>query len=139
LLTCFTIEEHMRSIYFLLPLAALGGCAMGPSLQSRMAAYMGDTSQALVQSLGVPDKQITTGGVQYLAYDVRHEEQIEPNDFAYGGFGDPFGGPFYPGGLYGGVYASGLPQQVQDWTCTTTFMLKNDKVFNFSLRGNDCG
>jgi len=128
-----------RKFLFLLPLAALAGCATGPSLQSRMASYIGDSSQTLVQSLGVPDKQITTGGVQYLAYNVRHEEQIEPNDDVYGGFGAPFGGPFYGGGFYGGLYASNFPQDVQDWTCTTTFMLKGDKVFNFSLRGNDCG
>jgi hypothetical protein len=121
---------------FLLPLIALAGCATGPSLQSRMAAYIGDSPQTLVQSLGVPDKQITVNGVQYLAYD-RHREEIEPDALDFGGFGG-FGGPFY-GPFYGGGFINaGLPRQVQEYSCETTFLLKDQRVFNFTLRGNDC-
>ncbi len=129
----------MKKLFFLLLLAALAGCATGPSLQTRMAGYIGDSSQSLVQRLGVPDKQITTGGVQYLAYNVRHEQQIDPSGFGWGGYYGPYAGPFFPGGYYGGGWDAGFPSTIQDYSCTATFMLKDDRVDNFTLRGNDCG
>ena len=124
----------------LLPLIGLAGCATGPGLQSRMAAYVGDSAQGLVQSMGVPDKQITVNGIQYFAYD-RHHEEIDNDDIAFGGFG-PFGGGYGRGGFYGGGFYGpgiGLPSQINVYSCETTFMLKDDRVFNFTLRGNDCG
>jgi hypothetical protein len=127
-----------RIIFPLLASMALTACATGPSLQSQMAAYIGASSQTLVQSLGVPDKQITANGITYLAYQLRHSAQVQPVDFPFGGFGSPFAGPFYGGGYYGG-FNPGLPMPVQEFSCVSTFMLKDDKVFNFVLRGNDCG
>ncbi len=128
-------------IMLLLPSLWLAGCATGPSLQSQMASYIGSSPQILVQKLGVPDKQITVSGVQYLAYD-RHHEELD-SDYATVGFGGPFGGPFdggfYGRGFYGaGIYGVGGPQRIEQYSCETTFMLKDDKVYDFTLRGNDC-
>jgi hypothetical protein len=96
----------------------MAGCTMGPSLQSQMAVYVGASSQALVQALGVPNRKITVNDDQYFAY-------VLVNQFDYGfdsfGFGD-----FYDT-VYPVVYS-----------CEATFMLRNDRVLNFSLRGNDC-
>jgi hypothetical protein len=126
----------MRSSFmFLLLVLALAGCVTGPSLQSRMAAYIGDNTQTLVQSLGVPDKQITVNGVQYLAY-VRRYDAISPGYLAGGGYG-PYGGPFY-GSRYGGSFYD-FPPYVNEYSCDTTFLLKDDRVLSFTLRGNDCG
>jgi hypothetical protein len=126
----------MRSSFmFLLPVLALAGCVTGPSLQSRMAAYIGDNTQTLVQSLGVPDKQITVNGVQYLAY-VRHYDAISPGYLAGGWYG-PYGGPFY-GSRYGGPFYD-FPPYVNEYSCDTTFLLRDDRVLSFTLRGNDCG
>jgi hypothetical protein len=127
----------MRSnLIFLFPVLALTGCVTGPSLQSRMAAYIGDNAQSLVQNLGVPDKQITVNGVQYLAY-VRRYQEIEPGYLAFGGYG-PYGGPFYGSPYAGGFYGAGFPSQVNEFSCETTFLLKDDRVVSFSLRGNYC-
>jgi hypothetical protein len=131
----------MRKILLLLPLLGFSACAAGPNLESRMAAYTGASEQTLVQQLGVPDKQITVNGVQYLAYE-RHRTEIDPG-LIYGGFG-PFGpgfygGPFWGPGFGAPIYDAGIPASVRDWSCETTFMLKDDKVYNFTLRGNDCG
>jgi hypothetical protein len=104
-----------------------------------MAAYIGDSSAVLVQQLGVPDKQITAGGTQYLAYNVRHEAEVIPSGIGPGPFFGPYGGPFFAGGYYGGVWGGGFPQEIQEYSCTATFMLRDDRVDNFSLRGNDCG
>lgn len=124
----------LRKVFLFSLLAGLAGCAAGPSLQSRMAAYTGDSARQLVQTLGVPDKQVTVDGVQYFAYTVRHVQQVAPNDILAGGFEGPFYGPYYPGGFID----AGLPSQIQNYSCETTFTLVNGHVTGFSLRGNDC-
>ena len=122
----------MRSFVFICAFA-LAGCAVGPNLESRMSHYIGATSEQLVQGMGVPDKQITVNGAQYLAYD-RHRTDVSPG-FVDGGFGG-FDG-FYGGGFYGGpLFIS--PPLVTDLSCETTFVLKDNHVQTFSLRGNDC-
>ena len=126
-----------RKFLFLLPFVALSGCATGPSLQSQMAAYIGKSEQTLVQSLGVPDKQITVNGIEYLAYD-RHREEVTPGAYL-GGFYGPYGGPLYGGGFYPEVYDANFPPRVIFYACEITFMLKDGQVFDFTLRGNDCG
>jgi len=131
-----------RFALLLLPL--LAGCATGPSLQSRMAAYIGAPEEKLVQSLGVPDKQIAVNGVDYLAY-VHSQAQIQPAFIGpgfggFGGFGPWGGGGFGPWGAgYGGVYSGGLPEDVQVWSCEVTFTVKDSRVWNVTFKGNDCG
>lgn len=118
-----------RRALLALPLC-LAACAHGPSLQSRMAAYIGAPEEKLVQSLGVPDKQITVNGVQYLAY-VRRQTEVIPDTFA------PWYGPYW-GPYYGPFYSSGFPVDVHVWSCEVTFVVKDGKVANFTLKGNDC-
>lgn len=115
-----------RAAFLLLPL--LAGCATGPSLQTRMIAYMGAPEDKLIQSLGVPDKQITVGGNDYLAY-IRQQTQIISSPMM--GFG--------PWGPYGGGFgAVALPSTVQVWSCETTFAIKDGHVANVTFKGNDC-
>jgi hypothetical protein len=120
----------MRKIWIFAVLL-LASCATGPSLQSRMAAYIGASGETLVQNLGVPDKQITLNGVQYLAYVREQTTVTAPPPLFYGGYG----GLYRP---YGGFYAYGLPSTVTVWRCDITFMLHADKVVSFTLRGNYC-
>ncbi len=123
-----------RGIMFLAALLALASCAIGPSLQSRMAAYTGASGETLVQNLGVPDKQLTLNNFQYLAY-VRQQVSVTPTAPIFvpsGPFG-PYGG-FYGAGFYGGGFAP----SVTVWRCEITFTLQHDKVLGVSLRGNAC-
>jgi hypothetical protein len=128
----------MRKFMLLLPLASLAACATGPGLQSRMASFTGASEQTLVQDLGVPDKQVTVNGTQYLAYE-RRDLDVSPGFMgpAYGGF---YGGPFYGGGFIGPgpFFDAGIPSRVNEISCETTFVLRKDKVVSFTLRGNDC-
>jgi hypothetical protein len=103
-----------------------------------MASYTGASAQTLVQELGVPDKQITVNGTQYLAY-VRQREDIEPGINAYGGFGPLYGGPFWQPYYGAEVFNEGISSSLVVWHCETTFALQHDKVVSFTLRGNDCG
>ncbi len=124
------------AIFIAVPLA-LAGCATEPSLQSRMAGFTGASAQTLVEHLGVPDKQITTNGTSYLAYNVRHSEELEPS--FDGPIGPYFGRGGYGGGFGGGLYDSSFPRPIDQYVCTVTFALRADRVQSFTLRGNDCG
>jgi ABC-type glycerol-3-phosphate transport system substrate-binding protein len=117
-----------RGLLVSLSFLALAGCATGPSLSTRMAAYIGADMQTLVQQLGVPNKQITVNGIQYVAYDEQRQVVVA------GGY---MGGWYGPNWFYGGGYYPYSPSVVT-YGCETTFMLKNGKVVNFTLRGNDC-
>jgi hypothetical protein len=138
--TVFLKVIDMRKFLLLtVPLAALSACATGPSLQSRMASFTGASEKTLVEQLGVPDKQVTVDGLQYLAYDHR-DIDFDP------GFAGPFygpgfyGGPFYGGGFIGPgpFFDAGIPSRVSEVACETTFTLRDDKVIGFTLRGDDC-
>ncbi len=129
-----------RFVLLVLPLLSggatllLSGCATGPSLQTRMTAYIGMPEQNLVQALGVPDKQITVNGVSYLAY-IRSEAQVEPNGagLSYGYWGGPFWGPYY-----GSFIDTSLPQPLHVWSCETTFTVHDGRVADVAFKGNDC-
>jgi hypothetical protein len=128
----------MRKFLLLtVPLAALTACATGPSLQSRMASFTGASEKTLVQELGVPDKQVTVDGLQYLAYDHR-DIDFDPGfvgPIYGGGF---YGGPFFGGGFGGPFIDAGIPSRINEVACETTFTLRDDKVIGFKLRGDDC-
>ncbi len=118
--------------------ATLSACATGPSLQTRLASYIGAPEGALIKNFGVPDKQITVDGTQYLAYDHR-DLNVYPG-FNGPGFYGPglYGGPFLGGYGPGPFFDTGIPAQVNEVSCETTFLLKDGKVVDFTLRGDDC-
>lgn len=117
----------MRLICLFLLVLGVSGCATGPDLQSRLAAYIGAPEAVLVKNLGVPDRQVDVKGVKYFAYQVRYQAQTVPS----------FPPPYWGGGYWGPGWVP-MPQTVQVWGCEATFMLVDDKVQSFSLRGNDC-
>ena len=77
---------------------SLAGCAIGPSLATRLQAYVGQPESVLVQGLGVPNRTIATGGRKFVAYDWQSSTLIPGSPgfagFGWGGFGGPgFGAP----------------------------------------------
>ncbi len=129
------VRMNMRKTLCLIALLGVSACATGPGLQSRMASYTGATEDQLIQKLGVPDKQITVNGVQYLAYDERHFD-VSPGFIGFGG--GFYGGPFYGPGFGSPFLDAGFPPTVEESGCETTFLLRDGKVASFSFRGNDC-
>ena len=118
----------MRPIYALALGLGLAGCATGPSLDTRLASYIGAPEATLVAQFGVPQRQIKVGDITYLAYTLRYDAQSIPMGPVWGGWG---WGPGWGG--YGG-----LPADVQIYSCEATFALQGGKVENYTLRGNDC-
>jgi hypothetical protein len=113
-----------RGFLFFLPLFGLAACAAGPNPQTQAAALTGASEQTLIQHMGVPAKQMTVNGVNYLAYNTSYA-QVDPNSDT---------------GWYGWPYDNGntLPTSVQFYACQTTFLVKSGKVFDYVLRGDGC-
>ena len=113
-------------------LLSLAGCAVGPSLATRLQAYVGQPETVLVQGLGVPNRTITSAGITFLAYDWQSSTVI-PGDPGFVGWG--WGG-------YGPSWGIGFPTPPTVITtgCEATFqMTPADTVAAFTLRGNACG
>lgn len=118
----------MRLIGLFILLLGVAGCTTGPSLQSRLAAYIGAPESALVRDFGVPARQIEVKGVKYLAYQIRNQTQLTP----------AMPPPYWGGGYWGPGWYAPTPQTLQTWACEATFVLVDNKVQTFYLRGNDC-
>lgn len=120
----------MRTALLFPPLLALTACAVGPSLEQRLATYVGKTELQLVSTLGVPTNTYEVGGVKFLQYGERRVIAL-PDSYP----GPPFGplGPLGPG-YYGGFgYTSYVPVR-----CDVTFAVRNGRVEGFSYRGDGC-
>jgi hypothetical protein len=115
----------MRHAIALVLTGLAAGC--GNQLAEREAMlnrFVGQPESAVVQQMGVPSRTYETGGVKYLAYS-EHRIDIVPGFPAYT--------PFWPG-WYGG----GIPPQVIELRCETTFEVTQGTVRAFTLRGNAC-
>ncbi len=102
--------------------------ACGNQLAARQAylnQFIGQPESVLVQQMGVPNRSIETGGARYLAYE-EHRVDVLPG---VSGFGP------WPYGWFG----PGIPPQVIDLRCETTFEVVDATVRSFTLRGNACG
>jgi hypothetical protein len=109
---------------------SLSGCQVGPSLATRLQAYVGQPETMLVQGLGVPNRTITSGGITFLAYDWQSSTVIpgDPGFVGWGGFGPPWAGGW------------AVPATVITTLCEATFqMTPANTVAAFTLRGNACG
>ncbi len=123
----FPPELSMRRLAPVLLAGLLAACANPlAARKARMSQLIGKSETDLVQAMGVPVRTYETGGTKFLAYEERRIEIVPGSPFAYGS------GP-YPG-FYGG-----MPTQVLNLVCDTTFTVVNGAVTGFSLRGNACG
>ncbi|MBV8094764.1 MAG: hypothetical protein JOY71_15565 [Acetobacteraceae bacterium] len=118
----------MRRLFLLV--AALCGCA-DDGLQRRqayLAQLVGRSELDLVQPMGVPTRSYEAGGIKFLAYDERHTEYI------------PDGPPSFVPWVYGyDWYGYGIPPEIVQTRCETTFEVTAGRVRSFKLRGNGCG
>ena len=117
----------MRRAGLLLLLALLPACAVRPTRQQLLAPLVGVSETELVQRMGVPNRSFESGGIKFLAYDERRFDVL------------PRVGPFPGWGPWPyGYYSYGLPPEVLERSCETTFEIVGGRVRSFSLRGNDC-
>jgi hypothetical protein len=114
----------MRSrVLLLLPLA-LGACATGPTLDQRMAGYVGRSEGDLVANLGVPVRSYETEGRRFLQFEQRSTIAVsQPDPLFYGPW------------RYRPWMSSPAYAEVQ---CNITFALRQQRVESFVLNGQGC-
>jgi hypothetical protein len=111
----------------------LAGCAYDPAARAaRLQPFIGQPVAVLVASLGVPSRTYEVDGIQFLAYTERRVDYLP----GVPGYAPGFGWPYGP---YGGYVYGGLPPQVVEYICETTFQVVQGRVQSFTLRGNACG
>lgn len=116
----------MRRAILLVLIGLAAGCENQlAARQAWLSHFVGQPEGVVVQQMGVPARTYETGGVKYLAYN-EHRINIIPAFPAYS--------PFFTG-----WYAGGLPPQVIELQCETTFEIAGGTVQSFTLRGNACG
>lgn len=124
----------IRRVLLFAGLAALAGCAYpNPQHVAALNALVGKSETDLIRAYGVPNRTFATGGHTFLAYDRSRIETIPGTP----GFGGPWG-PYWGGWGYGGWGWGGIPPEIVQRQCETTFELANDVVLRWSLRGNAC-
>lgn len=117
----------MRIAPALLLLPLLAGCATGPTLQQRLATFIGRSEGELVAELGVPVRSYETDGRRFLQFERERTVAVSQPD--------PF---FYPGPYrYRGWMAP--PPAYAQVRCDITFALRQQRVESFSLNGQACG
>jgi hypothetical protein len=110
-------------------IAVLAGCGNDiAEREARLRPLVGQNEKAVIEAMGVPSRSYETGGSRYLAY-VERRVEVVPGMSGCGGFGG------WPYGFCGG----GIPPQVVERRCETTFEIGADGlVRTFTLRGNAC-
>jgi hypothetical protein len=103
----------------------LAGCAVGPSLEERLAPLIGKREGEVVMALGVPTRTHEADGRRFLQYEERRAT-LYPGDLYWARPYSRFGPVLSPG-----------PMLVTR-SCDMTFTLRQGVVESFSLRGDDC-
>jgi hypothetical protein len=113
-----------KQALLLLPLT-LAACAVGPTLEQRLATFVGRSEGDLVAELGVPVRSYETEGRRFLQFEQQSTIAIsQPDPFFYG-----------PSWRYRPWLASPTYAQVR---CDITFALRAQRVESFTLNGQGC-
>ena len=108
-------------IALLLAIAALAGCAEGPTRSEVLAGLVGHPEADAIRTLGAPNRILPSGASRFLAYDERRLDYVPAPGFV------PFG--------YGAFVAPSVPYER---VCETTVEIVGGKVRTWTLRGNAC-
>jgi hypothetical protein len=97
--------------------------------QAYLGQFVGHDEADVVRVLGVPPRTYEASGHRFIAY-IEQRTDVVPGWYGPGWYG-PWGGP--------GPWGGGLPPEVIQRVCVTTFAIDAGKVTSFSLQGNACG
>lgn len=109
-------------------LLAAGGCATGPTLDQRLATFVGRPEADVVAALGVPVRTYEAGGRKFLQFESRRSVAVAEPPGYYGG----------PWGWRRGYYWAPPPQTYAVVGCDVTFALRDGLVEGFTFRGDGC-
>ncbi len=109
----------------LLVLAALAGCAVGPSRAEILASLVGHPESDALRVLGAPNRTYDANGSKFLAYDDARLDYAPAPGF----------GPWAPFGY--GYYVI-PPTVAYQRVCVMTVEVTGGVVRSWNLRGNTC-
>jgi predicted small secreted protein len=125
----------MKKIVFLGSLLTLlnlilSGCATTQGYEQKVNSWMGLSESQLIRSWGVPQQTFTSEGSRYFVYNSSRNVYL------------PGTTPTYTANIVGNIayinsYGGSAPQNL-NFSCSTTFQLKNHKVVSWRFKGNDC-
>lgn len=114
----------MLRLILALPLV-LAACAQGPTLEQRLATFIGQREGDLVASLGVPTRTYEADGRRFLQFEQQRLVVIPGDPWNYG--------------WYGMRRPWAVPSTYAPVRCDITFILREGRVESFSARGDGCG
>ena len=129
-------HAHMRAMSRKPRLAALAlpllliGCAQGPTLETRLSTFVGQSEADLVAQLGVPSRVHEAEGRRFLQFEQRRTVAVAAPPAPYFG---PLHGPWGPRRGYWPA-----PPAYAVVGCDLTFELRDQRVAAFSFRGEGC-
>ncbi|NWA03717.1 hypothetical protein [Pseudomonas gingeri] len=120
----------MKQVLLLAALALLGGCASETKYKANMDSWVGQDEVRLVRELGPPMQAYEAGGSRFLVYTMSNSLVIPgtPTTASTGNYGN---GSFT-------TITPGAPAQSLDYTCSSQFEVKGQKVVAWTSRGNGC-
>ncbi len=126
----------MHRLALLLPTLA-AACATGPTLDQRLATFVGQGEGDLVSALGVPVRTYETDGRKFLQFESRRTVTLPGDSY---GYGSSFGGGLGlgRGRSFGGLGLGYAPSSYAFVGCDVTFALRDARVEGFTYRGEGC-
>ena len=105
--------------------AAVAGCATGPTLEQRLQPLVGRSEGDLVAALGVPDRTYEADDRRFLTFLDQRSYIMAGEPFldyrSYGRYGPYFAPPYYVNRV-----------------CEITFTVRAGRTDGYSLRGGAC-
>lgn len=120
--------------FLTLAIIFLAGCATQANYEKVVDSWIGASESDLVRSWGIPANSFNSGGSKFIQYSNARNVTI------------PGTAPTYNTNCYDTGYSTscytnevgGTNASNYTASCETTFEIKNEKVVNWSFRGNDC-
>jgi hypothetical protein len=119
------MKKIILSLIFL-----LSGCATTANYENILNSWVGLPETSLIEKWGIPNSVYEAGGVKYLSYSKSQSGYV------------PGVAPSYQTTVIGNTAytnaVGGTPGFAFTNTCNTTFMIRNNTIFNWRWEGNAC-
>lgn len=118
------------NLLFVLFILLISGCATTEGYRKIIASWVGSTEIDLIRNWGAPQHSYQSEDSNFIVYNSFRSVYI------------PGTTPTYTTTVIGNTAytntTGGSPAQNLQYSCETTFEIKDKKVVSWSFRGNDC-
>jgi hypothetical protein len=119
-----------KSLSFILLILFVSGCATTEGYKKIVTSWVGSTEINLIRSWGAPQHSYKSGDTKFIVYNSSRNVHI------------PGTTPTYTTTVIGNTAytntTGGTSAQNLQYSCETTFEIKNSKIVSWRFKGNDC-